>query len=158
MKIVKADISDAETVGYLHSTAWKQAYADLFPEEYLHADTPEKRTHEFLDACDNQEIIYYLLYEGKQAVGIAKLQNTDSEHHEIASLYILDTYRNKGYGRRFMVYLKDIFPKKKLQLWVLEDNVRARCFYKNNGFSSTGKKRKISRGRCYTQLQYEYTP
>lgn len=132
MKIAKAEISDAETVGYLHSTAWKQAYVDLFPEEYLRADTPDKRKHEFLDACDNQETIYYLLYEEEQAVGIAKLQKTDSQHLEIASLYILDRYRNKGYGRGFMV--------------------------KNNGFCSTGEKRNINRGQCYTQLQYEYAP
>lgn len=158
MKIVKAYISDAETVGYLHSTAWKQAYADLFPEEYLCADTPDKRKHEFLDACDNQEIIYYLLYEEEQAVGIAKLRNIDSEYLEIASLYILDRYRSKGYGRNFMVYLKNLFQKGKLLLWVLEENVRARCFYENNGFSSTGNKRNISRGQCYTQLQYEYAP
>lgn len=44
MEIIKADIRDADVVGYVHSTAWKQAYADVFAEEYLKEDTPEKRT------------------------------------------------------------------------------------------------------------------
>lgn len=158
MKVIKADINDANVVGYVHSTAWKQAYEDMFPTEYLYADTPDKRTQEFLESYSKEEIYYYLMYEDEKAVGIVKLICTESENFEISSLYILAGYRNKGYGRQAIAYLKDRFNKGKLQLWVLEGNRKARQFYENNGFRDTGKTRSIYRGNYYTQRQYELAP
>lgn len=42
-----------------------------------------------------------------------------------------------------------------MQLWVLEDNKKARRFYENNGFKSTGNTKVICRGNSYVQMQYE---
>ena len=67
----------------------------------------------------------------------------------------LMNYRNKGYGKQVVIYLRNVFDKAKIQLWVLEKNRRARRFYENNGFINTGKTRSISRGNNYTQFQYE---
>ncbi len=61
MEIVKADISDADIVGYVHSTAWKQAYANVFPVEYLYADTSAKRVKEFEEAWRDERVYYYLM-------------------------------------------------------------------------------------------------
>lgn len=74
------------------------------------------------------------------------------------SFYILKQYRNKGYGRQVIAHLKKEFDKKRMQLWVLEDNVKARSFYENNGFKNTGKTRMIYRGKPFRQLQYELLP
>ena len=156
MEIIKADINDARLVGYVHSTAWKQAYVDIFPAEYLSTDTLDKRAHEFQESCINDGINYYLVYEKEKAVGIVKLMYINSENYEIASFYILAEYRNKGYGGQVMEYLKDMFDKANLYLWVLEENRKARHFYENNGFKNTGKTRRICRGNYYTQLQYEF--
>ena len=75
---------------------------------------------------------------------------------ELSSFYILQEYRNKGYGKKVITYLKQLFDRAKIQLWVLEDNKIARQFYEKNGFKETGKIRSIYRGKCYIQLQYEY--
>ncbi len=73
----------------------------------------------------------------------------------MSSFYILDEYRNKGYGKQVVLYLRKVFDNLKMQLWVLENNRKARCFYENNGFKNTGRTRRINRGNFYTQLLYE---
>ncbi len=153
VEIVKAQISDASVVGFVHSAAWKQAYAEIFPAEYVHSDTPEKRTQEFLDACKNQDIFYYLIQEAGLAVGILKVMK-QLDGYEILSLYILEEYRSNGIGKQAILQLSGQFGAETMQLWVLEDNKRGRLFYENIGFRSTGNTRVIDRGKPYVQVQY----
>lgn len=155
MKIVKAEIGHADINGQIHSRAWRQAYADVFPKEYLYTDTQSKRTQEFLESYDNKDIHYFLLYSGETAMGMVKVNLCGVESCEISSFYILDEYRNKGQGKQVVLYLRKVFDNLKMQLWVLENNRKARCFYENSGFKNTGRTRRINRGNFYTQLLYE---
>lgn len=75
MKIIRAEIEQADVVGRVHSDAWKQAYADVFPEDFLNEDTSERRAQEFLEACGCKNISYYIVYEEDKAVGIVKVRN-----------------------------------------------------------------------------------
>ncbi len=154
MKITKAGIEQADIVGQVHSEAWKQAYADIFPKEFLDEDTPEKRKHEFIDSCGYENIFYYIIYEDNIAVGIVKVAD-ELDTYEIASFYILEQYRNKGYGKQVVAYLEKELDKKRIRLWVLDGNIKARRFYENNGFVNTGTTRIIYRGDSFVQLQYE---
>lgn len=110
---------------------------------------------EVQESCSDERINYYLVYEVEKAVEIVKIIS-DKIDYEISSFYILQEYRNKGYGKKVIAYLKQLFDRAKIQLWVLEDNKKARQFYEKNGFRDTGKTRSIYRGKRYTQLQYEY--
>lgn len=157
MEIRRANVSDADAIGYIHSTAWKQAYADVFAEEYLNADTPEKRKQEFLESSGCKDISYYIVYEDEKAIGIAKVIG-ESDEYEIASFYILEQYCNKGYGKQVIAHLKKELDKKRMHLWVLEDNKKARRFYEKSGFINTGNIRMICRENPYVQLQYELLP
>lgn len=157
MKIVKADPQDAPIVGAVHSCAWKQAYKDIFPQEYLDADTQENRTKEFWESCNSDNINYYLIYTDEVPVGIVKVE-LDGSYCEISSIYILEEHRNKGYGKEIIAYIKDINTGKNVYLWVLEENVKARDFYEKNGFKNTGIKRNIWRGKDYVQIRYELLP
>lgn len=154
MEIVRAGINDAEVVGLVHSTAWKQAYENVFPMEYLYSDTPAKRTEEFLESCNNKDVFYYLLYEAELVVGVVKVMKC-LDRYEILSFYILEEHRSKGFGKQVVIYLNKLLGGEKMQLWVLEDNIKARRFYENNGFINTGNTRVICRGNSYVQIQYE---
>lgn len=154
MQMIEADIMDADLVGYIHSTAWKQAYNEMFPIEYLEEDTPQMRTNEFLEACNNNGINYYIIYEDEIAVGIVKVIFEVNKVCEISSFYILKEYRNRGYGRQVIAYVSDVLCQQCIYLWVLVDNVKARRFYENNGFVLTGNIREINRGIRCRQLQY----
>lgn len=157
MKIAKAGIEQADIVGQVHSKAWKQAYADVFPKGFLDEDAPEKRKQEFIDSCGCENVFYYIMYEANIAVGIVKVVD-EPVTYEIASFYILEQYRNKGYGKQVISYLEKELDKKRIRLWVLEGNTKARRFYENNGFVNTGNTRMIYRGDSYVQLQYVLLP
>lgn len=155
MKIEKAVIEQADIIGKVHSEAWKQAYEGVFPESFLREDTTEKRKQEFLSSFDNRDIFYYLVYEDTTPIGIIKVIE-ELDAYEIASFYILEKYRNKGYGKQAVIFLKRELNKKRMRLWVLKENTKAIRFYENNCFKFCGNTRVINRGQSYIQLQYEF--
>ena len=155
MQIRTAALEDAEAVGKVHSAAWKSAYRGIFPDEYIDEDTAAKRTEEFLDSIKDEKCTYYLLTESEKTAGIVKTRE-DNNFLEIESIYILDEYRGKGFGSRFIDYIRGAASNGRISLWVLETNLPARHFYENNGFVMTGDFRLINRGVKLKQVRYEY--
>lgn len=154
VRIEKAGTEYADIIGQVHSEAWQQTYAGVFPESFLREDTAEKRKQEFLETLGNKDIFYYIVYEDTTPIGIVKVIE-EPDAYEIASLYILEKYRNKGYGKQVIAYLQKELNPKRIRLWVLEENTKARRFYENNAFEFSGNTRLIHRGQAFTQLQYE---
>ena len=103
--------------------------------------------------CEN--VLYFLMCEDEKAIGIAKLEQ-DNDSVEIVSLYILEEYRNNGFGKQVLAHINSLWKTKDIRLWVLKDNLKARNFYEKSGFVNTGLVRTIWRGNTYEQLQYEY--
>lgn len=154
VRIEKATREQADIVGQVHSEAWKQAYQGVFTDSFLRDDTAEKRKQEFLESFGKAGVFYYVVYETAVPVGIIKVIE-EPDAYEIASFYLLEKYRNKGYGKQTIVYLKTELSPKRIRLWVIEDNKKAIRFYEDNGFEFFGNTRLINRGQSYTQLQYE---
>ena len=153
MKIRIATLEDATIVGKVHSEAWKSTYRGVFPNEYIDDDTPLKRSEEFLEFIKIDSCTYFLLENSDTIAGIVKTREK-SKILEIESIYILDEYRGKGFGRQFIDFIKAKGAWTEICLWVLESNSHARRFYENNGFVLSGKTRMIMRGIEYKQLQY----
>jgi GNAT superfamily N-acetyltransferase len=153
MNVRIADQKDSNIIGNVHSMAWKSAYRGIFPDEYIDSDTPSKRAEEFLDSIKDDRCTYFLLEEAGQAAGIVKIHEEDNTL-EIESIYILDEYRGKGFGRQFIDFIKTYRPQADIFLWVLEVNTNARRFYENNGFVMSGESRTIKRGTEFVQLRY----
>lgn len=154
MLIREANIDDAETVGYVHYTAWKQAYKDMFSTEYLEADTPANRAQEFRVSLQSKDIHYFVIAGIDSIIGIMKVVVSESDSCELASIYILNEHRKKGYGGQAISYIENLYSNKNIFLWVLENNIGAIRFYERNGFQATGKTRVINRGSEFLQLQY----
>lgn len=153
MNVRIADQKDSNIVGNVHFMAWKSAYRGIFPDEYIDSDTPSKRSEEFLDSIKDDRCTYFLLEEAGQVAGIVKIHEEDNTL-EIESIYILDEYRGKGFGRQFIDFIKTYRPQADIFLWVLEVNTNARRFYENNGFVMSGESRTIKRGTEFVQLRY----
>lgn len=156
MIISKVDESSAELIGQLHSSAWKQAYETIFMDDYISQDSSEKRRKECLDALMNKTGTYYLISSENAPIGIVKVSIKESEVIEIDSIYILNEYKNMGFGTAAIDYIKNEFPNMTIMLWVLEENHNAISFYKKNNFIFTKKKRQVFRGKEYTQLLFSY--
>ena len=155
MRIVEARSSDANLVGNIHSTAWKETYENIFEREYLEQDTEEKRQQEFIESLEDISIRCFLLYNSTVPIGIMKIR-IDKEFCEIESLYLLKSGRRKGVGTRAIQFVIKEFSNMKILLWTLEINESARKFYDKNGFCDTGERRIIVRGKDFVQMKYEY--
>lgn len=155
MKIRIALTEDSNIVGEVHSKAWKSAYRGIFPDDYIDADSAEKRVEEFLESIKDNRCTYFFLEEADQAAGIVKTRE-EGNTLEIESIYILDDYRGKGLGRQFMDFIKTCRPHATILLWVLEVNANARRFYEKNGFVLSGESRMIRRGIELWQVRYVY--
>ena len=154
MNMIEATYDDAYLVGKVHSSAWKQTYENIFSEEYIIADTVEKRKQEFLEAFGTDSCKYYLVYEKDCCAGVVKVILGNSMC-EISSIYFLQEFRNKGFGTETITRLKEIYKDYRMVLWTLEMNTVARNFYEKNGFVITANRRSIDRGKGFVQVQYE---
>ena len=156
MNMIEASYDDADLVGEVHSLAWKQTYGDIFPTEYIMADTTEKRKQEFLESFRKDSCKYYLVYEDGCCAGVVKVILGNSMC-EISNIYFLNEFRNKGLGTETITRLKEIYKDYRMVLWTLEVNTVARGFYEKNGFVLTANTRSINRGKEFAQVQYEFT-
>ena len=112
-----------------------------------------RRYAEFLRSIEYERCVYLLLEENSRAAGIVKLFS-DGSKIEIASIYILEEFRGRGFGRKALEYIFSEYKGFRIVLWVLEVNLNARAFYEKCGFELTDKVRQIDRGGEFKQLMY----
>lgn len=153
LNIIKADTIHADVVGVIHSQAWREAYENVFPKDYIDTDTAEVRKEEFFNALVNENYHYYLIYKNEKAIGMFKIANY-ADVCELLSIYILKDYCGQGIGSEAISFLVELYAQRDIVLWTLESNVSARKFYEKQGFIKTGKSRVINRGVDYMQIQY----
>ena len=153
MVIQHALKEDADAIGEVHSDAWKQTYQGIFSQEYLDLDSPSIRREEFLGSLVDEHCVYLHLEEDGQTAGIVKLV-VNEDKIEISSIYILEKYRGRGFGRKVIEYIISEYKDLRIVLWVLEANLNARAFYEKCGFELTDKVRMIDRGGEFKQLMY----
>jgi len=76
---------------------------------------------------------------------------------EIAAMYLLKAFWNKGFGRKMMDFSLDELKRKghdEVLLWVLEANSRGRQFYEKCGFASDGTKKEINIDKPLIEMRY----
>ena len=152
----KAGAADAKTAAYTHAVAWQQSYRGTFDEAYLLSKSVEVRKQEFISRISADSYFDYLIYKKQIPIGILILEADSKNVLEIESLYILEAFRNVGAGSAalaFVVKTAEALGKRKISLWTLECNKRARRFYEQNNFVVTGEKRTIYRGDSFTQIK-----
>lgn len=88
------------------------------------------------ELCERKNTSYsvkiWLIYEEKKIVGFTSVREFSTET-KIVSLYVLEAYQNKGYGKKL---LKKVFSECKtpFRLAVFEENKNAYDFYIRVGF------------------------
>lgn len=131
---------DRMAISKIYEESWKCAYKGIIPQDYLDS-IPEGRWSSILDNPNWKTLI---CMDDEKIVGTSSLCESRSEQFrgwgEIVSIYLLPHYMGKGYGKALM---KSTLSELKMQgyknifLWVLEENIRARHFYEQFGFSPT---------------------
>ena len=162
MIVGPARLSDAAGIAAVHVAAWRSAYADLLPAEYLaglslarHAAQHHAAIaagHGVLVAREAGEVV------GFCTAGRARRQGIGDG--EIETLYVLDDWRERGLGRRLLQAGASLLERRgcgSAFLWVLQDNP-SRWFYERLGGRPVMRSVTGVAGRRLVQQAYRWDP
>ena len=146
--IRRAQIGDENSLAYVQTESWKEAFKKIIPAELLSECTKTERA----------AAMYKRLLEGQKGNGY--ILELDGKPHciaywgearekdmtgyaELLCIHSLKEGWHKGYGSLMMKRILDDVKKagySKIMLWVFDNNVRAIKFYEKHGFAASGKK------------------
>ncbi|MFC7405611.1 GNAT family N-acetyltransferase [Georgenia alba] len=138
---------DAAAMAEVHNTGWRETYHQLPPRFYDDAALERRRQtwHRTLTEPRPGRTVRVGAVAGS-VVGIAMSGPPLSGHPvrdlELYALYVLAAHHGTGVGQAL---LDAVLGEEPAQLWVAEDNPRARAFYARNGFRPDGA-RKVDAG------------
>jgi len=133
---------DAAGCAHVHHTSWVETYSELLPAAHWESDTLERRTETWRRWLDGGAEVTVAEVSG-QVVGFA--MDGTGRHvgddqpvrdRELYSLYVLAAHHGTGIGQALLDTV--LAPGTPAQLWVAENNPRARRFYERNGFLPDG--------------------
>lgn len=132
---------DLDGKGFVHYTAWNEAYTGLIPQAYLDsrslADCRRKaRSGAFptLVAIADGQVAGFANFipESREFVSVP-------DSCEVVALYVLEKFQRRGIGSALLDRcLEALPPDRAVVLFVLEGNGKAIRFYQKHGFVFTG--------------------
>jgi GNAT superfamily N-acetyltransferase len=161
--IRNATKDDVEVLGLIYSLSYQAAFKDIIPDNILeNVFSLERRTDGLMKEISvgtpvNTILFYEDIPVGLLTYGKPKDEDSDDSSIEIWRIYLLPTYWGQNVGIDLLDWgIKEIQGKghKKIILWVLEENSRARKFYEKMGFIHDGVTRVINVGKELTDLRY----
>ena len=161
MEIRFIDRNDSLTgISNIYEQSWKYAYKGIVPQSYLDSIP----SGHWADRITKAEMKNLVMLENDLLIGTASICRSRweqyKEYGEIVSIYLLPDYIGQGFGRLLLERCVAELEKqgyKHILLWVLEDNLRARRFYENNGFLCTQERLCVDiAGKELQELMYLY--
>lgn len=139
--IAPIGVEDADEVARVHVQVWQQAYAGLMPADYLESLEPSA----FADSWRGRllrpttGVAHWLARDEHGIVGIATSGPARDEDPPVSfELYAINVLA-RGHGTGLAdALLAHAIGDRAAYLWVLEDNQRARAFYRRHGFDVDG--------------------
>jgi len=144
--IEQARPEDADRIAALHVAAWKWAYKDLLPAEYLASLDVAQRAVMWKGALGTTAIRVWLGRVGGELAGFAATgpsrdTGAGTSTGELGALYVLEERSRMGVGSALLsACVKDLHGRgfQPLTAWTFEKNARALAFYEKNGWTKDG--------------------
>jgi len=158
-----ASLEDAEILGKIHSESLKAAFKNIIPDDVLNEDfSIERRTTRFIRELSEGSPRTAVVFEGNEPAGLisfgkCRYGDKDASSVEIWREYIIPKFWGSGVAKELMEWgineiLKEGFTN--IQLWVLDENTRARRFYEKMGFNYDNTVQMINMGKELRELRY----
>ena len=133
--ITSAD--DKNKISKIYEDSWRYAYSGIIPQDYLDAIQKGQWSNRLeIPGWNTMVCVKDGEYIGTSTFGKSRIEKY-KDSGEVISIYLLPEYIGKGYGKKIMDTVMSELRKerfRKVFLWVLEENRRARHFYENYGF------------------------
>jgi len=159
-----ARVEDAEGIGWVSVTAWRETYAGIMPDEYLASLSVEQRTDMFRSRVANlpeRQAIFVALNDAERVVGFgvsgAAREAELGTDGEIFAINIVNSAKRKGLGLRLMKAMAEQLAAARFAragLWVIEANAPARRFYEVLGGREATRKEQAFGASSLTELGY----
>lgn len=138
------ELPDAAEIADLHVQTWREAYADLLPEDFFDEAHIEGR-HTFWSRVlsdPKDEWTIRIAESGGSIVGfgfsgpsIAADGQDLPRDRQLYAIYVASAHYGRGIGQAL---LDASLGEGAAMLWVAKDNPRAIAFYRRNGFEFDG--------------------
>jgi GNAT superfamily N-acetyltransferase len=134
-----AGSDDVGAIAVVHVRGWQQAYAHIFEEDDLSGLSVERRQETAREGLGSP--VALVAERDGEVLGFAFAgPSRDTEGvAELYSIYVDPNAWGTGLGRELILEVERRLRDKsfiEVELWVLEDNPRARRFYEAAGWSS----------------------
>jgi ribosomal protein S18 acetylase RimI-like enzyme len=164
-RVRPARIEDAEAIGWVSVTAWRETYAGIMPDDYLAALSTQQRAGVFRDRIrqlpDKQAIFVALDQDDVVGFGVcgpareAEL-GTDGE---VFAINVVDAAKRRGLGVCLMAAMANALSScafNRVGLWVIDQNMPARHFYEALGGVLTTQKDQDFGSKSLVELGYAW--
>jgi ribosomal protein S18 acetylase RimI-like enzyme len=134
---------DADAIGAVQVTGWREAYPHLLSEASLKQATPEWRGDRWRQILSTEsETHTAVAIVDDKIVGFASsgpaMDDDAPRPLELHSIYLLQSAQGSGAGQAMLEAVIDAEPA---CLWVAVLNPRAQSFYRRNGFTADGTRK-----------------
>ena len=158
----RASVHDAKDMAYVHSASWRAAYRGIVPDRIIAGFTQKKRAAIFEKTIAAGPEEYYLFKADGNPAGIASLHKSHEENMletdgELYSIYFHPDYWGTSATHEGMLFCLERLRGrgfKRITVWVLRDNARARKFYEKHGFAFDGAEQTIRIGGLLKEVRY----
>jgi GNAT superfamily N-acetyltransferase len=133
-----AEIADIAAIAAVHVRGWQQAYAHVFAQEDLAGISIERRQEGARDAIKSAVALVGVRDGEVLGFAFAGPSRDQDGVAELYSIYVDPGAWGTGLGRDLIVEVEQRLREQGFavaELWVLEDNPRARRFYEASGWS-----------------------
>lgn len=138
-EIRDATSSDVLAIAAFQTACWREAYRGLVPDAYLDSVGEGDRERRWRERLTTGARAAAVAWAGGQVVGVVSWGTAERgvPELELKSLYVGADHRGSGVAARLVERALGAAPA---QLWVFEDNPRARAFYAKLGFRHDGSR------------------
>ncbi len=134
IELKPANISDAENIMDIHSSAVHETAASWYPEEILEnwamRKTPEK-IKQLTEAIQGGEEIFIVGRTNNRTVGFGIMA---PKYDEVKAVYVHPEFSRQGIGTRILARLEQIAIEQGVKSLDLDASLNAEEFYATNGF------------------------
>ena len=149
----EAEPKDAEGIGQVRVAAWRAAYQQFMPEEFLKALDPAKNIDELEERISRQssDFIVSVAEENGGVVGFSIVGKPRYEAAataiELWAVNVLPEYWRLGIGSGLVeraITFASHSGFESIELWCIKGNIPAQEAYKTLGFTESGQERSSS--------------
>lgn len=133
----EAALADADLIANLHAESWRHAYRGIFPDSFLDRQAGEERRNywhaRLADLAGKDSLVLLAEANGSPAGFVCVETQTEPEWGAfVDNLHVLPRYQGLGIGKRLAAAAAEWARsrgKRRMYLWVYEQNRDARAFY-----------------------------